>query len=279
MAERTFISDFKRNSLAGLAALFPILITVFLLSWVYVQLDRTIGRRVNGVCRAILVSRPGMFQAVFRGAPPEVVSDPEQRRQYAQDHFPRFVGVSISIVGALVGLYLVGFLLRSYLGARVMGFIDRFFERFPVVKAIYPHARQVAEVLFGPGRRMGFRHVVAVEYPRRGVYSVGFRTGPGLRDVEQRAGRELTSVFIPTSPTPLTGFIILVPPSEVLDLEMTVEEAFRFCMTAGMVAGARQREPVSSQLRAPGSLSGTATEGAQQGASDGGAGPIPRTEP
>ncbi len=247
MARRRFISGFRRTFLTGLAALFPILITVFLLSWLYGQIDRTVGRRVNGVCRSVLVNHTALFKTVFPGAPPDVLEDPERRKEYAEEKFPGFVGVSIGILLALVIVYLIGFLLRSYLGARLMDAVDRFFERFPVIKAIYPHARQVANFLFGPRDRVGFRRVVAVQYPRHGIYAIGFRTGEGLRDVQQKAGQDLVAVFIPTSPAPVTGFVILVPRDEVMDLEMSVEEALRFCMTAGMVAAPNQRRPAGSK--------------------------------
>ena len=143
----------------------------------------------------------------------------------------------------MVLIYLVGVLLRSYIGKRIVGVVDRFFERFPVIKTVYPHARQVADVLFGAHKRPRFRHVVAVQYPRRGVYTVGFLTGEGLKDIAQKVGQEFVTVFIPTSPTPLTGFVIIVPRHEVMTLQMSVEEAFLLCMTAGMVVGGRQRPP------------------------------------
>ncbi len=241
MAETTFISDFRRNFLAGLAALFPILITVFLLSWLYGQIDRTIGRKINGLCREIVVKRPPLFKMVFPRAPEEVVEEFESRGEYAQEHFPGFVGVSIGILAMLVCAYLIGFALRGYVGRRVVSAVDRFFLRFPFIKAIYPHARQVADLLFGEHRPSRFRRVVAVQYPRLGVYSLGFLTGTGLKDVEQDAQQYLVTVFIPTSPTPLTGFVIVVPRHDIIELDMSVEEAFRFCMTAGLVATDKQR--------------------------------------
>jgi uncharacterized membrane protein len=255
MSERTFIGDFKRNFLTGFAALFPVLITVFLLSWLYIQLDRTVGTAVNQVFRTVLAEQPELFDLVFPNAPPEVVRDPQRRAEYVQ-RFPRFVGVSIGIVVALVLIYLIGIALRSYLGARAISAVDHFFERFPVIKAIYPHARQVADLLFGGHNRMGFRHVVAVQYPRRGMHTIGFLTGEGLKDVQDRAGKHLVTVFVPTSPAPLTGFIVQVSREEVTDVSMSVEEALRFCMTAGMVASPAQRpgrqgERSGSMLRLP----------------------------
>jgi len=239
MAGTKIVGGLRRTFLTGLAALFPILITVFLLSWLYRQLDQTIGTKVNGVIRTVLVRQPSLFAAAYPDAPPEVVDDLEARRGYAT--VPGFVGTSIGLAGTLVVVLLIGLFLRGYVGSKLMHRVDGFFERFPVIKAIYPYARQVADFLFGSRNRSGFRRVVGFQYPRKGLYTLGFVTGDGLEGMQRKAGEDLVAVFVPTSPTPLTGFVVLVPRDEVFDLDMTVEEAFRFCMTAGMLAGEKQR--------------------------------------
>jgi len=266
MAREGFILDFKRNFLTGFAALFPILITVFLLSWFYGQIDRTIGGRVNRICVRMLSSNRPLFTRLFPGAGKEVVNDPEERREWATEHFPGVVGTTIGVLVAALFVYLVGKALRGYIGGRIMRSVDRFFERFPVVKAIYPHARQFADFVFGQARTKRFSHVVAVQYPRMGIYTLGFLTGDGLKDIERVAGQRLVTVFIPTSPTPLTGFIIVVPPDEVTELNMAVDEAFRFCITAGMLASPSQRPPGGGEgtVGSVPSVAGVGGEGTQQ---------------
>lgn len=250
------MSRIRRIFLTGLAALFPILITVFLLHWLYSQLDRTIGQRVNAVCRTVLVQRPDLFRTVFPSAEPDVVNAAEARQAYAEENFPSYVGLGIGILVVVITVYAIGLIVRGYVGSRIVNRVDRFFERFPVIKAIYPHARQVADFLFGSRNRIGFRRVVAVQYPRRGLYTVGFLTGDGLKDVQEHAGQDLVSVFIPTSPAPLTGFVILAPREDVMDLDMGVEEAIRFCMTAGMAASRKQRPWKDSRRFTPEALEG-----------------------
>ena len=230
---------FKRNLLTGFAALFPILITVFLLSWLYIQLDRWIGTRVNALCEMLLARYPAVFRLFYPDAPPEVIAELSRRQAYAE--VPAYVGVLVGIAAAVTVIYLMGTFIRGYVGGRLMALVDRFFERFPVIKNIYPHARQVADFLFGRVRSSRFKTVVTIEYPRRGSYSIGFLTGKGLKDVEKAASHNLVSVFVPTSPTPLTGFIVMVPPDEVWELDISVEEAFRFCLTAGVLASKDQR--------------------------------------
>ena len=233
------VKNFKRNLLTGFAALFPILITGFLLSWLYVQLDRWIGTRVNAVCETLIARYPTLFSLFYPDAPPEVVAELSRRQAYV--NVPAVLGVLVGIITAIILIYLLGTFIRGYIGGRLMALVDRFFERFPVIKNIYPHARQVADFLFGRVRSSRFKTVVCIQYPRRGSYSIGFLTGRGLKDVEETASHNLATVFVPTSPTPLTGFIVMVPPEEVQELNISVEEAFRFCLTAGVLASKDQR--------------------------------------
>ncbi len=238
MAESGFRDDFKRNFATGIAALFPILVTLILFSWLYRALDQTIGQGTNAVFQQVLARDEAVFRFVFPGAAESMGL--EDRRAYAQAYFPNFVGVIFGLIVAAVVVYLTGKLLRGFIGRRAMDGVNRFFERFPVIKAVYPHARQVGDLIFGRAGQRRFSRVVAVQYPRRGIYTVGFQTGDGVRSLNTRSGRELASVFIPTSPTPVTGVVILVPVEEIVRLDMTVEEAFRYCLTAGMlVAGGR----------------------------------------
>lgn len=260
MGETGFSEDFKRNFLTGIAALFPILVTLVLLTWLGQQLHYTIGSRANRVCRELIVRDREVFEFFFPGAGEAESEELANRRLYAQQHFPGFVGGVLGVLAAIVAVYIIGKSLRSFVGHRAMQAVDRFFERFPVIKAIYPHARQVGDFIFGQSGKRRFSNVVAVQYPRKGVYTLGFQTGEGLQTVEDKLGRRLASVFIPTSPTPLTGFVVMVPVEEVLALEMSVDEAFRFCITAGMLSSAprgSQRPQVASLPTADGTEAGS----------------------
>jgi len=242
MSKDGFRDDFRRSFLAGVATLFPILFTLFLFVWLYRQIDSTIGESTIR-----LLSRKATFAAVFKSAPPETVNDPAARRAYAEQRFPRFVVVLLGLGVVIIAIYLLGRVLRGYLGRRAFTMVDGFFERFPVVKAIYPHAREVGNFLFGVSEKPRFSRVVAVQYPRLGVFSLGLVTGEGLNDIGERVRRGLVTVFIPTSPTPLTGFIIVVPRDEVISMDMTIDEAFRYCVTAGMLAPTRQQPGAEQQ--------------------------------
>lgn len=247
MPRTGFSEDFKRNFLTGIAALFPILVTLFLFTWLGRQLHATIGRRTNQVCIEVLARNPSLFGTVFPGG--AAAATRQQREAYAREHFPSFIGAVVGLSLAVVAVYVLGALLRGWIGHRAVEGIDRFFERFPVIKAIYPHARQVGDFIFGQSGKRRFSNVVAVQYPRRGIYTVGFQTGEGVESVERKSGKDLVSVFIPTSPTPLTGFVIQVPAEEIIEVEMSVDEAFRYCITAGMLSSAKEADRPAALTR------------------------------
>jgi len=249
MARTTFTDDFRRNFLTGVAALFPVVITLFLFSWLYRALDSTLGEGANTACRQLIARPRGVFEVCFPHADEEHAATLDGRIAYARQHFPRIIGTFLVLIVGVVAVYLMGRAARGYIGSRVVTGVDRFFERFPVIKAVYPYARQVADLVFGQSDRRRFSRVVAIQYPRRGMYSIGFLTGEGLSAVEKGVGEKLVTVFVPTSPTPLTGFIVQLPADEVTPVALSVDEAFRYCLTAGMVTSGKGGGP--SAIAAP----------------------------
>jgi uncharacterized membrane protein len=103
-----------------------------------------------------------------------------------------------------------------------------------VIRAIYPNIKQVTDFLL-TDRNVEFSGVVAVEYPRKGVWSVGLSTGGPMKQVQGRVSDELVSVFIPSSPTPITGYVVQVPRQDVIELNMTIDEGLRFTISGGVI--------------------------------------------
>jgi uncharacterized membrane protein len=112
--------------------------------------------------------------------------------------------------------------------------------RLPILRRIYPGAKQVSEFFFSEGK-VEFRRVVAIEYPRRGLWSIGFVTGRGFQALMRQAEQELLTVFVPSSPTPITGYIVAVPRREVIDLPITVDEALPFLISGGVIMPPAER--------------------------------------
>ena len=107
----------------------------------------------------------------------------------------------------------------------------------PVMRRVYPYVKQVTDFILPPEEQtQRFSRVVAVEYPRKGIWSLGFVTGEGLRSVASQVRQEFLTVMVPTSPTPVTGWVIAVPKADTIALDMTVEEALRFIVSAGVIS-------------------------------------------
>jgi uncharacterized membrane protein len=148
-------------------------------------------------------------------------------------------GIHIPGLGAIITVILIfvcGLVTRSYLGNRLVRFGEHLVGKIPFVRSIYQAIKRIADSLFMDKAR-SFKKVVLVEYPRRGVYSVGFVTGTPNEEIQNIIGQKSPcfSVFMPLALTPTTGFFIMVPQTELIELRMTVEEAFTLIISAGIV--------------------------------------------
>lgn len=155
----------------------------------------------------------------------------------------------IGIVVAIVAVYTAGRLLGGFFGRRIYWKLEGLITTIPVFKQIYPYVKQIVDFLFSDEQPMKFNRVVAAEYPRRGIWSVGFLTGDPLSSVATRAG-DCVTVFIPSSPTPFTGYTITVPKGDVMELPISVEEAIRFAVSGGVLIPDHQR-PSAGMVPAP----------------------------
>ena len=121
---------------------------------------------------------------------------------------------------------------QSFLGRRVVALYEGILLRVPLVSSLYGGVKQLMEQLFNSNK--GFEQVVLVEWPRRGLYSVAFKTGPA--PARHPDGLPMVNVFLPSTPNPTTGFYFMLPERDVIDTTMTVEEAFKMIVSAGIVA-------------------------------------------
>ncbi len=152
----------------------------------------------------------------------------------------RWVNGPASIAGfiiAVVSVCIVGAILASVMGRALWRYVEKLILNTPVLRRVYPYIKQVTDFLLAPEqqRALSFARVVAVEYPRKGIWALGFVTGSGLKNVTENLRKEFLTVLVPTSPTPFTGFVTIVPKKSVIDVDMTIEEAFRFLMSGGVI--------------------------------------------
>lgn len=194
-----------------------------------------LGRRLT-VEYKIIVNYEGLLQDRPDGSDASILEVARRARNdaawkiaFAKYHF-HVVGFLI----AIILVYFTGFFLASFLGRASWRAVEGILKKIPVIRAVYSNIKQVTDFLLTDGT-VEFSGVVAVEYPRKGVWSLGLRTGTPMRNVQRRVDGDLATVFIPSSPTPVTGYVIQVPKTDVIDLDMTIDEALRFTISGGVI--------------------------------------------
>lgn len=140
---------------------------------------------------------------------------------------------SLTALVLAVGIVtVIGLLTRYYMGKRMIAWADSLMLRVPVLNKIYGTIKQVDEA-FKSGKKSSFQTVALVEYPREGIYSVGFITSEQPDEIEAKIGKHCVRVFIPTTPIPTGGFLIVVPAEKVIKLEMSVADGFKYIISIG----------------------------------------------
>jgi len=140
----------------------------------------------------------------------------------------------LGLVTTILVITLTGLLIRNFIGARLYRAGDRILERVPIIRPIYSAAKQFLEAVAIPTRN-SFKSVVLIEYPRPGIWAMAFLSN--RMEVEVRGGNQrLVSVFVPSTPTPISGMVVLVPEEEATILDMTVEEGIKFLVSGGVAS-------------------------------------------
>ena len=140
----------------------------------------------------------------------------------------------LGLIATLLLILVIGLLTANIFGRKLVNFYERLVNKIPLVKGIYGLFKQVADTMLSR-ERGAFRKVVLLEYPRRGIWSVAFVTGVSEGEVQEITDRRLVNLFVPTTPNPTSGFYLLVPEQDLIELTMTVEEAFKLIISGGMV--------------------------------------------
>lgn len=135
---------------------------------------------------------------------------------------------------AIILVYFMGYFLASFIGRTSWRAAEGLLYRIPLIRAIYPHVKQVTDFLLSE-RQVEFSGVVAVQYPRKGIWSLGLSTGAPIDSVQEGSADELVTVFIPSSPTPVTGYVVQVPRTDTIELSISVDEALRFTISGGVI--------------------------------------------
>lgn len=155
--------------------------------------------------------------------------------RYLQPHLviPLFICVFVLL------LYVLGKLLGAGMGRMLWNIVERGIHRVPLVRNVYDSVKQMTDFMFQE-RELGYKRVVAVEYPRKGIWAIGFVTGESLMDIRSASGEPMVSLMIPASPMSVTGYIITVAKSETIDLDLTIDQALQFLISCGVVVPPHQ---------------------------------------
>lgn len=193
----------RRWFVAGLLFWLPVGVTVLVLRFLIQLLDASIA-----------LLPPGWRPDVWFGQP-----------------IPGF-----GVVFSLLLIVATGALVANFAGRRLVAIGEALVRRIPLVRSLYSGAKQAAEAILSDSGS-AFRRVLLVEYPRKGMWTLGFQTGTPSGEVQRRTEREVVSVFIPTTPNPTSGFIVMVPREDVVEMDMAVEDALRMIISLGMAGG------------------------------------------
>jgi len=140
----------------------------------------------------------------------------------------------MGILAALIVVFLVGSITRFYVGRRLLSYGDQIFTKIPFGRGIYSAIKQFIGTIAGGGKK-SFRQVVLVEYPSPGIFALGFLTGWASGEVQEKTKKRVANVFIPTTPNPTSGFLLMFSEDNIRILDMTVEDAFKFIVSGGVV--------------------------------------------
>ncbi|STY29332.1 transmembrane protein [Legionella wadsworthii] len=191
----------RRYLLAGLVVWLPILVTIGVLRFIIDLLDNTLA----------------------------LIPKAYQPEQLIGHYIPGF-GVILS----LVILIATGIIATNYFGQRLVAWGESILVRIPLVRSIYKTVKQVINAVLSTNSE-AFRKVVLVEYPRKGMWSIAFQTGTANSAIADRINEELISIFIPTTPNPTSGFLMMLPRNDVIEMDMSIDEALKFIISLGVM--------------------------------------------
>ena len=204
-----FYSFFRNNILAGVLVTVPFALTLFVLfklgSWIIGLISAAPNKFIGSLLDQV---NPVISQTIL------------------------FV---IGLVGTLLIVLIIGAVARNFLGKKLVGFGEYLITKIPLARTIYIATKQLIETLMGRGGMGNLQRVAMFEYPRKGIYSIGFITST-IEDGthHNQSGRKLVSIFVPTTPNPTSGYYIMLPEEDIKELPISVEDAFRIIMSAGL---------------------------------------------
>ena len=207
---KSFLAHWRGNFLTGLAVLLPTVITLAVIKWLF--------GTVSSLTDLLLFFLPQNLT----------------HRDHGNGPMTWYWSLAAFLVA--VGLVsVVGLLARYYIGKRLIAWLDAAMLRVPLLNKIYGTIKQVNEA-FSTGNKTSFKTVVLVEFPREGLYSLGFLTSENSDEIQIKAKGKVVCVFVPTTPNPTSGFLVLLPEDKVTKLDMSVADGIKYIISLGALA-------------------------------------------
>ena len=201
----------RRYLVAGLLVWIPLGVTIFILRVLIGLMDRTL----------LLIPQ-----------------------QYHPEEWFGFTIPGLGLILTLLVLLITGLLAANIVGRSMVGLWESMLDRIPVVRSVYSAAKNFAEIVFSDSGQ-SFKKVLLIEYPRKGVYSLAFQTATNLGEVQGRTGEEMICTFVPTTPNPTSGYIIILPKKDIIELDMEIDEALKMIISLGVVVPAWRRDQIA----------------------------------
>ncbi len=194
-AKKSVFTSIRNNFIAGVVVLIPIGITIYLTLFFIKFSSDILPKEIN------------------------------------PNHYLPYNIPGLEILISIFLITLIGWLSLSFIGKRLFDLFENILNKIPILRTIYSAVGQLIETF--TKSKSGKKNVVLVEYPRKGVWAVGFATNENTGEIKKKTGQELVNVFVPTTPNPTSGFLIMFPKNEVIYLDLSFEEASKFIVSAG----------------------------------------------
>jgi uncharacterized membrane protein len=209
MERKSLFARWRANFLAGLVLVLPAVITFAVIKWLF--------GTISSVTDLLLFFLPKSWTHEKDG----------------EGEMYWYCSVAALLLAVMI-ITAIGRVARNYFGRKMIQWLDAWMLRIPLFNKIYAAIKQVNEAF--TGKRNSFKTVVLVEFPRVGTYSIGFITGDQNAEVQQKTNEKVVSVFVPTTPNPTSGFLILVPEEKLRKLDMSVADGIKFIVSLGSIS-------------------------------------------
>ncbi|MFV1983189.1 MAG: DUF502 domain-containing protein [Thiohalomonadales bacterium] len=195
------LSFFRRSIIAGLLVWVPLGVTVFVIRFLVGIMDKTL----------VLIPK-----------------------QYQPDTLIGFHIPGLGVVLSILVVFFTGVIIANLFGKQIVTIVESMLSRIPLVRSIYAGVKQLMETVFVSGGQ-SFRKVLLIEYPRQGLWTLAFQTGVDVGEAQRKTGEDVINVYVPTTPNPTSGFFIMVPRNDVVELELSVDDGLKMLISMGAI--------------------------------------------